>query len=209
MNWSPDPSKRCPRCVMRIDLCLCKEFPNLETKTRLVLLMHFKELSSFSNTGRLGVLSLRNSIHLLRGSPQKPYTSEDLCPDGYEGMVLYPSEDAEVLTPDFVKSLKKPASLVVPDGNWRQAAKMPIRDPLLKNFRRVKLELLKPSQYLLRHEPKSFGLATLEAIARAFGVLENSQVQESLELVFMKMNYRCQWARGKISKEEAAPYLPV
>ncbi len=208
VSWQPNPEKRCLKCIMRLDLCLCSEFPRLETKTRLVLLMHQKELSSHSNTGRLGVLSLKNSVHLIRGRKNESYTPEDLCPSGYEGMVLYPSEDAELLTQYLVKTFKKPVSLVVPDGNRRQAAKMPVRDPQLKNFRKLKLKLDKASEYSLRNEPKAFGLATIEAIARAFGILENAELQKSLEEVFRKMNYRCLWARGQISKAEVEEYLP-
>jgi DTW domain-containing protein YfiP len=44
-----------------------------------------------------------------------------------------------------------------------------------------------PTRYRLRREPREGGLATFEAIARALGILESTEVQAQLEAVFERM----------------------
>ena len=92
--------------------------------------------------------------------------------------------------------------LVVPDGNWRQAAKMTRRVEWMAALPRVTLPALQTTSYLLRFEPKMEGLATMEAIARAFRILEGDSVAAPLEEVFRIMVDRTLYSRGKIAREE-------
>ncbi len=170
--------------------------------------MYYREKESLSNTGRLGVLSLKNSSIVLRGQYGAQLNYGDLVPENYQPLLLYPSEDSQVLSTEFLMQFDRPISLIVPDGNWRQAGKMHKREQLLKEVPRVRLESHFDSKYLLRREHRREGMCTLEAIARAFGILENLEVQQELEKVFLKMNYRVYWSRGKMPLDEAKPYLP-
>jgi hypothetical protein len=52
------------------------------------------------------------------------------------------------------------------------------------------------------------GLATFEAIARAFGILESPDVQVALERVFAAMVERTLWARGQIAREAVTSGVP-
>ncbi len=61
------------------------------------------------------------------------------------------------------------------------------REESLKAIRRVKLPTAEPSRYRLRKETKPGGLATIEAMARALGVLESPEVEEALERIFALM----------------------
>ncbi|MCX7123298.1 MAG: DTW domain-containing protein, partial [Gammaproteobacteria bacterium] len=112
-------------------------------------------------------------------------------------IVLYPSDDAQLLTPEFVRTLPRPMTLVVPDGNWRQTYKMRRRDPTMAALRPVKLVPGAPSQYRVRRETKTGGLATIEAIARALGLLEGPEVQVALETLMDIMVSRTMSSRGK------------
>lgn len=61
------------------------------------------------------------------------------------------------------------------------------REAELKNTVWVKLPAGLKSSYQLRHEHLDEGLATIEAIARAYGIIESPLIQSELEAIFNKM----------------------
>jgi DTW domain-containing protein YfiP len=77
--------------------------------------------------------------------------------------------------------MTRPLNLVVPDGNWRQTGKMIRRDGDMAQIPRVTLPVGNPSAYRIRTERRQEGLATIEAIARALGIIESPEVQAALE----------------------------
>jgi DTW domain-containing protein YfiP len=99
-------------------------------------------------------------------------------------------------------------TLVVPDGNWRQASKVYKRVPGLRGVPCVTLPKGPPSRYRLRAEAHPKGLSTLEAIARALGILEGAHVQRELERVLTVMVERTLWARGTLPTRDATQPLP-
>jgi DTW domain-containing protein YfiP len=187
---------------MHIGLCVCKLVPRIETVTRLVLVIHHTEIRKPTNTGNLGAACLVNSeVHVrgLEGVPSKPIEWQDRTP-----LLLFPHEgEAEPLEP-----VAGPVTLIVPDGNWRQASKVRARVPGLKDVRCVTLPAGPPSIYRLRSEPHPAGLATIEAIARAMGILEGAHVQAALEHVFRAMVERTLWARGVLAAEDVTGGIP-
>ena len=62
--------------------------------------------------------------------------------------------------------------------------------------------------YHLRRETKDGGLATAEAIARAFGVLEGPEVQRELERVFRLMVERTLFSRGLLARDSVTGGVP-
>jgi DTW domain-containing protein YfiP len=65
-----------------------------------------------------------------------------------------------------------------------------------------------PSTYRLRSEAHEHGLATLEAIARAMGLLEGPDVQAALEYPFRAMVERTLWARGAVETADVTGGIP-
>ena len=99
--------------------------------------------------------------------------------------------------PELVAESPEPITLVVPDGSWRQAAKSTQREPALKSLPRVTLPDMGPTRYRLRHEPKSGGLGTFEAIARALRIIEGEEVYAALDKLFTTMVERTLATRGQ------------
>ena len=66
-----------------------------------------------------------------------------------------------------------------------------------------------PSTYRLRHEARPGGLATAEAIARAFGLLEGPEVEAALLRVFRAMVERTLWSRGTLDTREVTDGIPA
>lgn len=186
---------RCSTCLMRQELCLCASIPRLELGTQLVIVMSKRELKVPTNTGRLAAMALPNSVILSRGVEDAPYDLAEHLRQDRPAILVYPADDAALLTPEFVAE-KGPFHLVVPDGNWRQTSKMRRRDPIMAALPTVRLPPGAPSAYRVRKESKSEGLATMEAIARALGVMEGPAVEKSLMDLFLLMVGRTLKSRG-------------
>lgn len=156
----------------------------LELRTRLTLVIHYLELKRTTNTGRLAVNVLPNSEMVVRGLQNEPVNLLDSIQPGYEPLFLFPSDEAEDLTPEFLKTLAKPVQLIVPDGNWRQASKVHHRHPEIAHIRRVKIGVRRSDLKFIRRETRPLGMATLQAISFAMGVLEGISVEEHLLKIY-------------------------
>ncbi len=190
---------RCPKCGLQADLCLCKLVQPIHVQTRVVVIAHFKELARTSNTGRLVPICLERGELRKRGLPMQATDVSGLISD--RSYWLYPGEEAQTLTPEVTKD--GPITLIVPDGNWTQAGKMRHREPELAHLPQLKLPPGPPSRYRLRKSPDIYRVSTLEAIARALGILEGEEVQKAVEAVFDLMVERTLWTRGKLDADEA------
>lgn len=146
--------------------------------------MHRAEAKTTTASGPLALAALPNSRLLLHGVEDQPIDLQPLHQEGRRVLLLYPGEEARVLTPELVRESPLPVTLIVPDGSWRQASRAARRVPGTAAAEKVKLASGPPTEWGLRRETKPFGLSTFEAIARALGVLEGANVQEALEAVF-------------------------
>ena len=165
--------------------------------------MHHRERYLTTNTARLARLCLPRCEIRLRGlGPNTLDLSDLIHEEGKVSLLLFPSEDAHVLSPEYLEKIKMPIKLIVPDGSWRQASKVAKREAELKNIDRVTLPFIKLSEYRLRREPKDEGLATFEAIARSIGIIEGPErgpkIQKLLEDVFRVMVSRTLKSRGTL-----------
>lgn len=194
---------------MHRPLCICGLVPRLETRTRLVLVLHRDEERKPTNTGQLAARALVGSSIVVTGDRDRPLPPS-LFHDDEQPLLLFPGEGAAPIT-DFASS-KKPVALVVPDGTWRQARKVGARVPALAGVPRVTLPPGPDTTYRLRTETKEGGLATLEAIARAFAVLEGPErgtlVEEALLGVFRVMVDRTLWLRGALRDDDVCGGIP-
>jgi DTW domain-containing protein len=170
----------CPECFLHLDNCICSLIPCLDLKTKVLLLVHAKELKRTTNTGRLAVKALKNSEMIIRGLDHERLDLTSRLTSNYQSLLFYPSADASELTKEFLNQFDRPIQLLVPDGNWRQASKVHFRHPELKGIPRVKISKANESLFHLRAEATEEGMATLEAIAEALKIIEGEAVFKSL-----------------------------
>ncbi|EPL08041.1 tRNA-uridine aminocarboxypropyltransferase [Pseudomonas sp. CF161] len=159
---------QCPRCLRPESHCLCALIPQLDSRTRVLLLQHPSEVNHALNTARLAALGLTNA-ELIVGEvfadlPQL------LNRPGYQARLLFPADDAQTL--QAYGPAAQPLLLVVPDGTWRKARKLLHLNPLLAALPRVSLGPGGVSRYRLRKAPGPGALSTLEAIVQALQTLE-------------------------------------
>ncbi|MCP4451898.1 MAG: DTW domain-containing protein [Planctomycetes bacterium] len=187
---------RCFRCRMLPHLCICSATPRLDLATRLIMVMHYREMRKTTSTAVLAMNSLDNSEVRLHGKQDQVLDLDDLNDPGRRLLVLYPAPNAATLSPAFLAQEDRPVSLVVPDGTWRQVAHMRRRVLGLPNSETVKLPQGSPGEWTIRKTGNPNRLSTCEAIARAYGIIESPQVQTQLETVFRLMVQRIRQSRG-------------
>lgn len=200
---------RCATCSMHATLCICALVPRLETRTRLQLIVHYREESKPTNTGQLAARCLPHSQLSIVGDRQRPL---DIAPvtDREQPVLLFPADDAVPIT-HFAAS-ERPVVLFVPDGNWRQASKMRKRIPGLADLPCVTLPDTAPSNYRLRAEFHAGRLSTFEAIARALCILEGHdgpRIEAAMLAVFHVMVERTLWLRGVLTDNEVTGGIPA
>jgi DTW domain-containing protein len=200
---------RCSLCQMHRNLCVCALVPRIVTRTRLCLLVHYREARKPTNTGQLAARCVVGSTVGIVGDRARPLPLP-LVREGEQGIVLFPAEDA-VPIETFIDAAK-PLVLVVPDGNWRQASKMRQRIPGLAALPSVIMPDRHPTEYRLRSEPREGGLATMEAVAHALQILEGDEgpaVAEAMLQVFRIMVARTLWLRGALAADAVTGGIPT
>lgn len=160
--------------------------------------MHARELKKTTNTGRLAVKALENSEMLVRGRVGEPLDLRCLLDPKYRSILFYPAEHAEELTAEFVHDSSLPIQLIVPDGTWRQASKIHHRHTELKHLPRVMIKTPNLETRHLRVESTREGMATLQAIAHALGVIEGDEIKQILLAVYKLKLDQTLHSRGRV-----------
>jgi DTW domain-containing protein YfiP len=132
----------------------------------------------------------------IHGQKHLPLDFSDLNVPERRALLLYPGDDAPILNRNFLDQDNRPVTLVVPDGNWRQASRMGRRLPGLEHAEMVRLPEGPQTRWGIRREHHREGLATFEAIARALGIIESACVQAGMEALFNLMVQRTLDSRG-------------
>jgi hypothetical protein len=94
----------------------------------------------------------------------------DLCLQQPPPYVLYPGPGAR----DVEELAGHPITLIAVDGTWSQARGLLRKNPALAALPRVALSPGPPSAYRIRRQPAEHCVSTLEALARALDILEDS-----------------------------------
>ncbi len=177
--------QRCIGCRLHPPECICDVIETQAARvsdlvrTRVVVVIHSKEMSRSTNTGFLAARVLPACELRVRGAKDRAVDLADLGRPDVRAVLLFPDPEAAILTVDQVdgshpvsNSNGGPLVLVVADGSWRQAGRIVRRDPVLNQLPRVTLAPGQPTRYRLRTPPRPDALCTLDAIARALAVLE-------------------------------------
>jgi DTW domain-containing protein YfiP len=201
---------RCERCRLHTDLCACDVLTPMPVATELVVVAHRYEVRKPTSTGRLAVLCLKGARLCLRGihgGRDDPVRWEP----HRTPLLLFPCAGAIPL--DAWQASRghpgEPVTLIVPDGTWRQAKRMPRRVAGLADVQAVTIPDARAVGRRLRRPDTPSRLATLEAIARAFGVLEGANAEAHLMRAFRIVVERSLWSNGRLSTHELSVPVPT
>jgi DTW domain-containing protein YfiP len=200
-------------------LCICGLLPRLETRTRVVFVVHQFEADKPTNTGLVGARCLVNSAIIYRGRApeegavlaaslvQSPAATAAIDSSEKKRLILYPHPSATPLSE--WRGREEPIELLVPDGTWRQAARARAR--LAPDPRSIPCVSLPASDDRRRmRTPTAPGrLATLEAVAYALGILEGPEIESALLRVYQIMTDRTLWSNGRISAADVTGGIPA
>ncbi|MFT4703956.1 MAG: DTW domain-containing protein YfiP [Bradymonadia bacterium] len=156
----------------------------LTLRTRVALVIHKREITRPTNTGRLSSLAFTNTSILVRGYQDAPADLSVLSSPDRRTLLLFPRDDARTLTTELLAEDERPVTLIVPDGNWGQARRCVQREQVMLDAEAVIPPAGLPTQYLLRKEHVLGGLATAEAIGRAMRILEGDAAGQKIEDLF-------------------------
>jgi len=175
----------CLRCRRPRASCLCPAEPPMETRTRIVLLMHPKEYRrQKTGTGRMACLHLANS-EILPGIAfdGHPRVRELIDSPGDLAVLLYPSPGAtDLSSADFAggPSGERFAAelggrrLVVflVDSTWRCSHAVLRESPGLLRLPRLRFQPRELSRWIIKRQPHDYCLSTIEAIHELLSALE-------------------------------------
>jgi tRNA-uridine aminocarboxypropyltransferase len=188
--------ERCPVCDASRTLCMCAVLPRLELRTKIALVIHHRELRRSSNTGLLALRALVNCELRVRGESREALDLSDLVSPQFRTLLFYPCAGAAELDWQLLGQDPRPIQLIVPDGTWRQARKINSRHHELKDIQRVKISAPNLAPFQLRAQSRPEGMATLQAIACALGIIEGDQVAAQLMKLYRARLDRTLSARG-------------
>lgn len=164
------------------------------------------EVRKPTNTGQLAVACLEGARLCVRGREEAP-NDPVVWNASSTPLVLFPTPDAMALDAWRAANPTARVTLIVPDGTWRQAKRIPRRAPELRGLPAVKL-VARESGYRLRRARWDEHLATMESIALALGVLEGPGVEEHLMHVFRTVVDRALWSNGRIATADVTGGVP-
>ncbi|MBE7453576.1 MAG: DTW domain-containing protein [Kofleriaceae bacterium] len=187
------PPGRCPRCLFRLEHCLCPAVPRLETATRVILLRHHTERLRASNSGRLVHLALAGSVLRDVSGPERRGLDLELGPDTW---LVYPEGE-----PWSAPPAPRPRALVFLDATWHQARRMRQRLPALRGLPVLALATTGGAARM-RKAPRPEQVSTIEAVAAALRLLEGGDVPDALEALFAAAVTRMrETGRGNVTGE--------
>jgi DTW domain-containing protein len=175
----------CLRCRRPKAACMCPTEPPMETRSRIVLLMHPKEYRrQKTGTGRLACLNLA-SAEIIPGvafdeHPRVRALADD--PANYPAL-LYPSPGAINLSsanfsggPEGERFASELAGrrLVVflIDSTWRCSHAVLRESPSLLRLPRLQFQPRELSRWIIKRQPHDYCLSTIEAIHELLIALE-------------------------------------
>ena len=183
-------------CRMHKELCVCSEMPRFNFETQIILVMHRREHKKVTATGPLALHCLSNSELLIHGNRDNKVDLNSLDFVNRRVLFLYPRAGAPNLSRDFHLKDNRPVTLIVPDGNWNQAARMSRRLNGIRKAEFVTLPDGAPTRWGLRKETREGGLSTFEAIARSIGIIESEAAEKQMLSFFDLMVGRVKKLRG-------------
>jgi DTW domain-containing protein YfiP len=204
-----DDPLRCSRCRLHTDLCACDVLVPMAVSTELLVVAHRYEVRKPTSTGRLAVLCLQGARLCLRGRQGAPDDSVTWAADRTP-LLLFPCPDAVPLEAWRATQGRggRTATLIVPDGTWGQAKRVRRRVSGLAQVQAVTLAAAHASGPRLRRPDQPGRLATLEAIALAYGILEGPQAQEHLMRAYRTVVERTLWSNGRLASREMQTPVP-
>ncbi len=175
--------QKCYRCYRPKSTCMCAHISVTQTKTKFVILMHYKEFKKTKNgTGIFSHLALENS-ELFVGIDFSDYKrlNEILDDENNNCYVLYPSKKSLPLnTTDITKEGKNTVIFLI-DSTWACAKKIMRVSKNITNLPHISFYHDRVSEFHIKEQPSEICLSTMESIHCVLGLLKSQDKEEISE----------------------------
>ncbi|MBC60957.1 MAG: hypothetical protein CMP11_00735 [Zetaproteobacteria bacterium] len=193
-----DKHQTCSCCYFENKDCLCSLVEPVTTSFKTVIIMNKSEFFRLSNSGKLLLLILKNCELRVRGLKDSPLSYKNILSSMKKPVyVLFPDKKATDLKDINLSSQKQNFSLLIPDGNWAQAAKIANKLRNEKGVYFIKISFEKASNYILRKNPNKEKLSTFESTLKALGYIDKSFKNPDFNKLFETFVDRGLKLRGK------------
>ncbi len=185
--------KRCQRCLISAEHCICEHRKASNSAVGFALIMSDGEVLKPSNTGRLIADIVPSTFAFLwkRNEPDEKLLAL-LADEQWQPVIVFPREYALPEQPEFesttqVASTKKPLFIII-DASWREARRMFRKSPYLHGLPMLSFEANNPendavqSRYLLREASKNSHLATAEVAAKTLRFIDENNTATHIDL---------------------------
>lgn len=188
----------CQQCSKPEAACLCQFLSQQSNTIAVIILRHPDEVTKAIGTAKLAGLGLRKSKVVtsleITETEVRRLLAELSCS---EPLLIYPqplNDDSPHYVYDFEKERFTSAtlnkhydSIILLDGTWRNTRELLHRNEWLKNTATLNLMNVAESRYRIRQAKQEGALATIEAVAYALALLDDSFKASKLLLPFEKM----------------------
>lgn len=179
-----NPRIRCYKCMRPLSTCICKHISAFKTKTRFIILMHPKEYKKEKNgTGYMTNLQLENSEIIVgvdfsnNDRVNEILTNEKSC-----SFLLYPGKENFNLSKrkdsEMNSFMGKTPHIFLLDGTWPCARKMLKLSKNLQKLKRVSFDNSIESKFIIKQQPESLCLSTIESVYTVLNLLKKGGVEE-------------------------------
>jgi DTW domain-containing protein YfiP len=189
---------RCAGCGLTPALCACALLPTVRLSTRIVVVQHVREIMKPTNTARLLARMVEGTALVPWGMREPPFDPSRLRDPAIDIRVLFPREDAPVLSLD-PPAADRARGIVLLDGTWHQCTRMTRRVEVVRDLPCVALPAGPPSVWGVRTQHDERGLSTFEAGLRVLELLEGSDAVAPLRRGFEVIVARMLFMKGKRS----------
>ncbi len=178
-----NPRTKCYECMRPLSSCICKHTKPFFTNTRFIILMHPKEYKKEKNgTGFMTKLQLKNSEIIVGVDfTQNKRVNEILTKENNSSFLLYPGEDNFNLSTRKSSETKSfignNANIFILDGTWPCARKMLKLSKNLQKLRRVSFDNKIKSKFIIKQQPESLCLSTIESVFTVLKLLKKGEVE--------------------------------
>jgi tRNA-uridine aminocarboxypropyltransferase len=202
----PEEIPDCPHCGKPLPFCICESVELIENKIQLLILQHPQEQDRALGTARLAALHFKDAV--VKVGLSWPSLSKALGrtvhdPSRWAILYLGSAKVTDLDTDKEIVAINRKGELeehqrailgdiegvILLDGTWSQAKALWWRNAWMLKCQRVILGPKRPSRYgVLRKEPRSDGLSTIEAAGLLLAGLEKRpDIAETLNASFDRM----------------------
>ncbi|MGH1441298.1 MAG: tRNA-uridine aminocarboxypropyltransferase [Cellvibrionaceae bacterium] len=223
--------KRCEKCHLALFACLCPWQLTRDSDIHFTLIVHRKELYKTTNTGRLiaDLLPRSTSAYLWSRTEPDPKLLKEITNPFRRTVLLFPEDQTSIAeiqvtnstqkdhlesaatnknsTKDTTKE-KRPLTVILLDGTWKQASRMANLSMWLQNIERLSIDQAQlntpvdteqQQEYrYIRKAPLKHQLSTAQAAACILRQYKDNDNAALLEHYFSVFNQHCIATRRNI-----------